>query len=1029
MKIVHLSDLHIRNYRYHEEYKYSLDDLYNQLNQIKPDLIIFAGDLGHTKLQISPNFVQMASSFIKNLSQISETHIILGNHDLNLKNMAKLDVLSPIIELINSNQLHFHKFTTKYSFNNFDFHFLSLLDKDNWEPPTNSNVVNIAVAHASIEGALTDSGYAMSSGEIDLDFLFNFDYSMLGDIHVSNQEMDEDGRIRYSGNMIQSSFGEQTEKGFLLWNIEDKNNFSVEFFPIKHQNPFYTINIGNGEKLPKINIKKNAHIRVLYNENITPNLLNKAINIIQAKYTPKSLVQAYDQQSVISPVDLLEIPNYENLRDASTQEDLIKKFLHDTGKEVKSETLQEIFKLNSFYNIVDSNIKRNIIWQPTTMKWDYLFNFGENNSIDFTKASGIIGIFGENYIGKSAIVDTLLYTLFNTTSKEKVKNLELINENQDSCNSSIDLWINDKRRIIHRRSEKYYKNLKGKTTLEAKTEVDLYKGDWEPINGDSRQKTDDKIRQNIGTVEDFFLTTMATQFDFLQFLKEGSTKRKEIFARFLDLDIFEIKYKQAKDDRSEISVQIKNYPNKEKLLESIVTTRAEYKRVNQKIDQYISSINFVESQKLEIVQKLKDLGEKLKTIDTKQLYNIPMIQEQIEIKKNNLQSLNNKLQKLNKEKENLNKNKIVCEQILNDAPKTIEEDYQNYLQCLQDLEKNKIQEKNINKKENLLKDIPCDLKFPQCKFIYDAVKTIEKKEFQQNSNIAILQKLELLNQQITHEVYSQFISKRDELPKIIQSISVSEAQLSLTLSNIASNNKDLEKLLEKEKSLISQKKLIKSLHALQAEQKKYEKELAKFNTNIYELKQKQIKAYKESGRLEEQKNNLENTKNALEILLKKKHEYDLYIDCVHSNGIPYMIIQDKLPIINNEISKTLKNIADFEVTVEADNNKLEVYIKHPKYNKRTLAMGSGAEKTIAALMIRLALLKISNLPKTNFLILDEPGTALDSKNLEGFIRALFALKDRFDFIILISHLEALKDVADIIIDIDKDKKGYANVNF
>lgn len=1029
MKIVHLSDLHIRNYRYHEEYKYSLDDLYNQLNQIKPDLIIFAGDLGHTKLQISPNFVQMASSFIKNLSQISETHIILGNHDLNLKNMAKLDVLSPIIELINSNQLHFHKFTTKYSFNNFDFHFLSLLDKDNWEPPTNSNVVNIAVAHASIEGALTDSGYAMSSGEIDLDFLFNFDYSMLGDIHVSNQEMDEDGRIRYSGNMIQSSFGEQTEKGFLLWNIEDKNNFSVEFFPIKHQNPFYTINIGNGEKLPKINIKKNAHIRVLYNENITPNLLNKAINIIQAKYTPKSLVQAYDQQSVISPVDLLEIPNYENLRDASTQEDLIKKFLHDTGKEVKSETLQEIFKLNSFYNIVDSNIKRNIIWQPTTMKWDYLFNFGENNSIDFTKASGIIGIFGENYIGKSAIVDTLLYTLFNTTSKEKVKNLELINENQDSCNSSIDLWINDKRRIIHRRSEKYYKNLKGKTTLEAKTEVDLYKGDWEPINGDSRQKTDDKIRQNIGTVEDFFLTTMATQFDFLQFLKEGSTKRKEIFARFLDLDIFEIKYKQAKDDRSEISVQIKNYPNKEKLLESIVTTRAEYKRVNQKIDQYISSINFVESQKLEIVQKLKDLEEKLKTIDTKQLYNIPMIQEQIEIKKNNLQSLNNKLQKLNKEKENLNKNKIVCEQILNDAPKTIEEDYQNYLQCLQDLEKNKIQEKNINKKENLLKDIPCDLKFPQCKFIYDAVKTIEKKEFQQNSNIAILQKLELLNQQITHEVYSQFISKRDELPKIIQSISVSEAQLSLTLSNIASNNKDLEKLLEKEKSLISQKKLIKSLHALQAEQKKYEKELAKFNTNIYELKQKQIKAYKESGRLEEQKNNLENTKNALEILLKKKHEYDLYIDCVHSNGIPYMIIQDKLPIINNEISKTLKNIADFEVTVEADNNKLEVYIKHPKYNKRTLAMGSGAEKTIAALMIRLALLKISNLPKTNFLILDEPGTALDSKNLEGFIRALFALKDRFDFIILISHLEALKDVADIIIDIDKDKKGYANVNF
>ena len=49
-------------------------------------------------------------------------------------------------------------------------------------------------------------------------------------------------------------------------------------------------------------------------------------------------------------------------------------------------------------------------------------------------------------------------------------------------------------------------------------------------------------------------------------------------------------------------------------------------------------------------------------------------------------------------------------------------------------------------------------------------------------------------------------------------------------------------------------------------------------------------------------------------------------------------------------------------------------------------MGSGAEKTIAAMAIRLALLTVSSLPKGDIFILDEPGTALD----EEIWKVLFA---------------------------------------
>ena len=63
-------------------------------------------------------------------------------------------------------------------------------------------------------------------------------------------------------------------------------------------------------------------------------------------------------------------------------------------------------------------------------------------------------------------------------------------------------------------------------------------------------------------------------------------------------------------------------------------------------------------------------------------------------------------------------------------------------------------------------------------------------------------------------------------------------------------------------------------------------------------------------------------------------------------------------------------------------------------------MGSGAEKTIAAMAIRLALLSVSNLPKGDIFILDEPGTALDAENMEGFIRILELIKSFFKTVIL-----------------------------
>ena len=155
--------------------------------------------------------------------------------------------------------------------------------------------------------------------------------------------------------------------------------------------------------------------------------------------------------------------------------------------------------------------------------------------------------------------------------------------------------------------------------------------------------------------------------------------------------------------------------------------------------------------------------------------------------------------------------------------------------------------------------------------------------------------------------------------------------------------------------------------------------------------------------------------------------YDLFMQCMHPNGIAYDVIKKKIPVINQEIAKVLANIVDFEIFFESSGNKFDISIKHPLYDERPIEMASGAEKTMAAMAIRLALLSVSSLPKSDLFILDEPGTALDEENMEGFIRILELIKVYFKNVLLISHLDSLKDCVDMQIVIEK-KSGYARVN-
>ena len=220
--------------------------------------------------------------------------------------------------------------------------------------------------------------------------------------------------------------------------------------------------------------------------------------------------------------------------------------------------------------------------------------------------------------------------------------------------------------------------------------------------------------------------------------------------------------------------------------------------------------------------------------------------------------------------------------------------------------------------------------------------------------------------------------------------------------------------------------LFKELKGLKAEKKKSESSLQSLTKKCEKQKQTVLDLYKKTGSLEQREIELESQKDEFENMEKEFTTLDLLARCMHPNGISYDVIKKQLPIINTEISKVLTNIVEFEIFFENDENRLNILIQHPGYEPRPVEMGSGAEKTIAAMAIRLALLNVSTLPKSDVFILDEPGTALDADNMEGFIRILEMIKGQFKTVLLISHLDSLKDIVDQQIIIEK-RDGYAYV--
>ena len=242
-KLVHFSDLHVRLFKDHELYRGILNEMFNKFREIKPDRIVFTGDLVHSKNQMTPELIEMVSWVLTECSKISKTILIIGNHDFLENNMSRLDALTPIIESLKNDNIIYYKNRGVYEDENIDWVVYSLIDHNIPPDIDKSNRVKIGLFHGPVQGLTTDIGYKFDTG-FESDKFKGCDLVLCGDIHKRQIFTIPGNKKAYMvGSTIQQNFGETINKhGFGIYDVE---NDTYEFVDLSNPKPFLSFKINS----------------------------------------------------------------------------------------------------------------------------------------------------------------------------------------------------------------------------------------------------------------------------------------------------------------------------------------------------------------------------------------------------------------------------------------------------------------------------------------------------------------------------------------------------------------------------------------------------------------------------------------------------------------------------------------------------------------------------------------------------------------------------------------------------------------
>ncbi|KKP24813.1 MAG: hypothetical protein SZ59_C0001G0131 [candidate division TM6 bacterium GW2011_GWF2_28_16] len=442
------------------------------------------------------------------------------------------------------------------------------------------------------------------------------------------------------------------------------------------------------------------------------------------------------------------------------------------------------------------------------------------------------------------------------------------------------------------------------------------------------------------------------------------------------------------------------------LCEQVLTVRRKSFLANK----FLSEVNLV-SYKLvrptNIIKKLKNLlleqHEQIKILKEKEeIYKLNILKNsELDIYLNDLE---NKLSIVNKSLIELDKNIAI---------------YKDNLKKLsQDLI---IFEKNI---DNLIVN---NFNNKDLKELFDTIKKIEQekgnlnynetehKQIRENLNL-IEQKISLVNKLEDQKLLQ--VNRRSKITFIYMQLKEFKL-LKLKIENdIEKLNLDLSKELLLEKNIIETKNILDSA--------KIQKEACVQKITVLEHEVNNILKLKKE---------FENNTVQLNLLTQEMQEYQVLAQAFGKNGIQALLIEQAIPQIEEEANNILSRLTDNQAQIFIESLRdlksggvketLDIKISD-SIGIRPYEMFSGGEAFRVDFALRIAISKLLARRAgiaLQTLIIDEGFGSQDEDGLSRLMDAIYAIKNDFSKIIVVSHLESFKENFPVHFVVQKNSSG------
>ena len=736
---------------------------------------------------------------------------------------------------------------------------------------------------------------------------------------------------------------------------------------------------------------------------------------VEVNFVPVTVDDKGDKISLASDI-------ITNIQDPKFQQQLFEEYIKTKGiEDVDFDALVNIDKkVNAFVDF--DTYSKYKPYKVKYLKWDNYLSYGRDNYFDFTKLKGLVLLTGqpENTSGKTTLaIDLLRFALFGKAEKsptlDSVFNTYLEDETEVKVEAGIEIDGIDYviRRTITRPTLK-----KRTAKSKAKQKVEYFKllnGNYEVIEnceGESGTQTNNIIKETVGNIEDFDLVISATAYTLGNLLRMGQTDKGKLFSRWLGLLSIEEKEKIAKDLWKKESQQlISNRYNKATLESEIndmkIVIENDNKQIissQEKMNVANDNIEKLNKQKIEIIKNRKQIKEDLikadvATIENKTKYlndSLATNRAKMSVKKERYMQIKDVIfdvEAYNKKKDE-QRNIDIEQAELRTKIATIKEDI-----------------KRIN---NLVEKKTC----PTCGHEIDILEQngfIEKdrQDIKELTDKGVVNKAKL---DVILKEIAEMEQKRveeNELNRLKPEMSAIKVQIDNIKLQLAELSRQKEEIETNKENIRYNNEIENKIRLVD--------ETIRVETNIKEQQIREIQNYK--NEITVYTKEIENRNKIIVKLTEEEkivRDWNIYQELVGKNGIIKIVLKKALPILNNEVSRLIDGLCDFEVILSIDdNNKICIDLVRDGVKMDLGVAASGWEGTVSSIALRSALANIAALPRCSTTVFDEVLSGVSSENAENVFKLFRRILSNYDNIIHICHDQSLNEWHDQTIVVTK----------